>query len=55
LDGCHGQRSKDKHDEKIGKSRKGNLGRQELSNKARSEMSKESGRREGLLYLLLAI
>lgn len=44
--------AKVKHDGKIGKSRKSNLERWELSNKVRSGMSKESGRREGLLYLL---
>lgn len=47
--------AKIKHDERIGKSRKCNLGRWELSNKVRSDMSEESGRRKGLLYLLLAI
>lgn len=37
-----------------GRSKEVNLGEVELSNKARSKMSRESGRREGLLYVVLA-
>lgn len=38
-----------------GKSKEVNLREMELSNKVRSEMSRESGRREGLLYIVLAV
>lgn len=38
-----------------GKSKEVNLGEVELSNKVRSKMSRESGQREGLLYIMLVV